>query len=813
MSATSCVTPDAEVAAPARFCRLLLLILLLLMPGCDGCRDAEEDEAEKDQMPVQAIESQRLRVQPATEGLMLNNYKPGHWGTASLELKSNIDDLRGDLESVATGDAMMPFEVPGTDTAIRFQRPAVLPKGQRRRLQIRFLMPGVPGFEGRKGLKSDFSSRGGGLVFSTGNEPLAAMQPQEYFFVTFTDRSEFFIGLQAADFTALPTDLVTSPDKIWHYRVVIPAADDLISLSDSLFGWTATAYLLWDDTAPLQITDDQQRAIIDWVHFGGRLIVNGPARQDWNDSFLAPYLPLADITQTELDGEAMGQMVTAWSVPDDPSGDVISRTLRERTGVPGIEGQRHPQTQEVADSRGLVLRRRVGRGLVVMTRFDLTEDWLRKWNSMQSFYNGALMARPPRRYRSERIEIAGAEFDDFSDMPASTLTWAGNLEGSEKEAALTTGLRLLTRDGGPGANSVEDAARHALQQGSVADPYDTSLVGSSLGGMGAWNDFSGPAIAAREALREASGISIPRSDFVVHSLAWYLLALVPVNFLLFRLIGRLEWAWLGVPVIAVAGAVWVARNAQLDIGFARSRNELAVLELQPDHPRGVLTRYISLYNSLSTTYRADFDSADVCCAPLAGSRDVDDPTAARELRLRFGYAPGATLDGFAVPSNRTDMLHFEQIFDAGGTLQISSDGSSVFNGTSIDLEDVVVDRSTAESGAEVAVVGLLEAGATAPLQFRPPSEFRGFESSDLSADRLALTCRTSAQLRTGDVRLVGRVPGSLPGVTLTPDASQTAAQSIVIAHLGHADLGPVAPDVTLPARLQAKSNQQGEGEE
>ena len=79
---------------------------------------------------------------------------------------------------------------------------------------------------------------------------------------------------------------------------------------------------------------------------------------------------------------------------------------------------------------------------------------------------------------------------------------------------------------------------------------------------------------------------MPKGEFVLKILAVYLLVLVPLNWALFWAIGRVEWAWIAAPLIAIGGAYAVVRLAQLDIGFARSRTEIAVLELHPQHPRG-----------------------------------------------------------------------------------------------------------------------------------------------------------------------------------------------------------------------------------
>ncbi len=126
-------------------------------------------------------------------------------------------------------------------------------------------------------------------------------------------------------------------------------------------------------------------------------------------------------------------------------------------------------------------------------------------------------------------------------------------------------------------------------------------------------------------------------------MGYYLLILVPINYLVFRLLGRLEYAWLAVPLIAIGGAVWVARAARLDIGFARSQTEIALLELQPNYQRGHLSRVVAIYNSLSSTYDIEFKTIDGAAAPIwSGSSDSKRSGAV----FRTGFAEGPMLSGF-----------------------------------------------------------------------------------------------------------------------------------------------------------------------
>ena len=108
-------------------------------------------------------------------------------------------------------------------------------------------------------------------------------------------------------------------------------------------------------------------------------------------------------------------------------------------------------------------------------------------------------------------------------------------------------------------------------------------------GNAGWNDQSGISNAARQTLISSAGITPPSSKFVLQMLAVYLVVLVPLNWLVFRTMGRVEWAWIAAPIIAIAGAFAVAKMASLDIGFVRSNTQVALLEVYNGHQRGHLS--------------------------------------------------------------------------------------------------------------------------------------------------------------------------------------------------------------------------------
>jgi hypothetical protein len=267
-----------------------------------------------------------------------------------------------------------------------------------------------------------------------------------------------------------------------------------------------------------------------------------------------------------------------------------------------------------------------------------------------------------------------------------------------------------------------------FEKDNQMDPY----------GVAAWNDDAAASQAARQILTEAAGIEIPSADFVIKVLALYLLVLVPLNWLVFWLVGKVEWAWIAAPLIALVGAGAVIRLAQLDIGFARSRTEVAVLEVQGGYERAHLTRYTALYSSLSSSYTLAFDDATALSAPFpAGKQDQSLLSISNYTDVAFRRDRETSLAGVQVSSNSTGMVHSEQMLPLGTstktieTLRLVGDesrGFSVSNTTDLVLRDIGVFRRVAGGGdsrreatprIEAAYVAKLEAASSAILKFAP----------------------------------------------------------------------------------------------
>ena len=761
---------------------MFALLCLPLVVGCDGCRrDADQDE-EQPKAPLEDFTARPTLAFPS-DGTPASGIKPGHWITASQSLKSNKIDARGNLISRAmmSGTRAQDGRTATTLGDLPSMRPVVLPKGQMRRFDYRILTP-IPSTsdQRRSFLDSRFVATGRTVYENDIQQPMGVLSGEEFFFVILTERPERFAKFQVSDWVRPFRDDFAFEDTRANYRIILPPTKELLPLAETMLDWTSTSVLLWDDLSPDALTPQQQTAIADWVRFGGQLIVNGAEASDAiNKTVLADLLPLKPSGNIELDPDAATELLMNWAVDTDRSTEKQIALLRSQSGRVAVEGPVAADATTLADSGDLVLTRQVGGGRVVQSRFDVTSDWLLNWQSYDSFVNAVLLGRPRRQLR----ESQDADADGFIQQRYP------DLDRSDADPAFNSRFRIAARDavlrgGEPEKNQVSSGA---------ISLYDPLTLVDSLSGISGWNDDSDVIGLSRQILRSESGIEIPKSSLVVRALGYYLLILVPVNYLFFRLIGKLEYAWLAVPLIAIGGAIWVARAARLDIGFARSQTEMGFLEMHSGYPRGHLSRVVAIYNSLSSTYDIEFRTMDAAAAPVregrAGSGDEG-------TLFKTGFSEGPIMAGLPVISNQVRMVHAEQILDLGGSMDLDGSGQLV-NRSSLELSDAIVVEKDENGETRIAVVGALGSGSAAKLRFRAFEDVTLPDDLPMQVGLMLNRLASPDSIPRGSMRMLARYDGAIEGMTIAPNTPQSSAQTVVLAHLKHPAWPQPKSDVNL----------------
>jgi hypothetical protein len=640
------------------------------------------------------------------------------------------------------------------------------------------------------------------------------MPSYQYHFVVLAKELSRYGFVKSLDSVDVPYDGESEYDDTedaLHYRVVQLDVDQHFPLSDNPLTWSSIAYLLWDEVDPQQsrMTPEQKQALVDWLHWGGQLIISGPDSLDLlKGSFLEPYLPATNGGTRTITADDLRLFNSTWTIstplvpgkplePTSPwSGIKLQPTAADATG--------DDQSPSLWDSTGgLLAERHVGRGRIVVSAMQLSERDLINWRSgFESLFNAAVLRRPARVYREGQ----------FGDV---TLAWDARIDPTladrRLDARLTTNLRYFARDAGVITAyqfvDVNDTSGFGDQPQSIREYRPSEHVG----GIGAWNDFSPVASAARDSLREAAGVEVPGAGFVVVCLAAYLIALVPLNWLVFHTLGRVEWAWIAAPIIAVAGTWGVINQAQLDIGFVRSQTEIGVLELHADYPRALLTRFTALYTSLSTTYDLEFSAMTTLAAPFP--RALDDPIYTSQQRTPVDFERNDTvrLAGLPIASNSTGMVHSEQMLPLEGAIRLGKSKAlgqdQIENRSQFTLRSAAILHKTSKGLLKGMWIGELAPGRSVSLQLPTLSleenevAFTQDRANEglLHPNRLNLEPMFALALEptwidTGETRLVARVEEVLPGQTISPSSTQVRGAAIVVAHLDYGEFPTPQPD-------------------
>jgi hypothetical protein len=821
--------------------RLLVVLLSLeCLAGCGGCgsdaakkaqtpaekakaeaeKKKQEEEAKKNKEPfkMQPITPLLSEVIISTENQEpIRLAKPGHWTATVQRMLANLDNFNGRNTVAATDSRQRPVTLPETEFAIISSRPALLAKGRAKRVMNELLPPAG---NSRASVSSTLEAPGGAAVDA--REDLWTMMPShQYFLAVLASEPARYAYLSHTDAVEAPFQDENGVEQP-HYRVALIDGAKAMPLPDNVLAWTSVAYVVWDEVNIDRMTPEQQQALVDWIHWGGRLIVNGPdSLAALRGSFLAPYLPADGGDARQIGDGDLAALNEFWSVraPGTPR----PAPLKATKPWSAVVLKPHADALPLAGADGLFYEAPVGAGSVVVSAFQLAERDFINWPGFDGFLNGALLRRPGRLFREEA--------DDLSWVGLQAIWKNQAYRDHARDAYFTTPLRWFARDFGTAANSSVSYSQPAI---NPTNPWggmpleEATAVVDRPGGLGAWNEFSDVSNAARQSLSDAAGVRVPGASFVVTCLAVYLLILVPLNWALFYALGRVEWAWIAAPLIALAGTVAVVRQAQLDIGFVRSQTEISLLELQGPHPRGHLSRYMALYTSLSTVYNTEFADGSAVATPFPAraARDPREAALSGSMKtVEFEKYDKPRLKGLPVSSATTQFLHSEQMLPLAGGLRLSHPSTNpralqLENKTGYDLSDaVVIHRRPSGSGwryegcwlgqvrsdtsqllniADLAPERdrlLFAAERAAAAEFDPHKRLNvdGLLKLAFRFDGLAENQFDPLQGGRDEWRLVARIDEPLPGAQTSPAASQVAGSTVVLAHLDY-QLNPITAD-------------------
>ncbi len=818
-----------------------LCLLLVQLVGCRGCSQskppketAEEAETKKKK---QRLVVDELKAMPFSTEIPGSTLKPGHWYQANQKLKANFSDesLTATLTVQNRDKQNAPFG-PG-QASIEFTRNVSLAVGQEKNVQLKFFQPEVPvtGDELTKNpssLRALYSQRGIGAPVLEDNSLCRVFSGYQYNLVTLSRDPSRYTFWRALDCIIWPSKQRMSDERISPHRIIDLNEDEVATqFPNRLYAMTSISHFVLNDSSVSIMSTDQQQALQDWLFFGGTIILNGPeAIGGIESSMMKEYAPLLRTTNAIVSEEEIAALNNTWSIKQILGEKILIAPAKP---IPKLAGELATGAQwvkylapsgEIMSLEGLVAERLVGQGRVVMTTFPMSDIAFLRWPSYSSFIHNGILAKPHR--------------DPSVGLEADT-KYADEFEGSEMNPLYSTRLRMWARDLDESTTrklapltKKDDANKVTEEQPYIHNSSEISKLKRTS--LGAWNPESSILINARQCLQQSSGITVPKINTIIKLLLGYLIVLVPVNWLFFRLFGRVELAWAAAPVIALAGAFVVASSVQLDVGFSRSQTSYGFLEVHQGYPRGLFSSYTALYTSLSTNYRAVYERDTGVVLPFA-STSSNKRSRSTFSQIEYWYADdaGAGMQSVPVLSNTTGLFQAEEMLNFAGKLTADFDSDmkavEIKNRLGFAINEAGIIGIDSNGKLVSGWLGTTEDGAVkrCALEIREtdnrwrnewdsnpilgrPSYMRAedgllWSEKDLQ-DELYLgpmleDLSKRYPLTRGEFIVLAWTDQQLGELSITPIAKQKKLRTVVLLHLSAPDLIVVRPDTRIFAKI------------
>lgn len=805
---------------------LWALVLLLPLVGCRGCTQSSDnkDVNAKDEdlkKKKQRLVADELRTLPYTKDNPLNMVKPGHWYQVRNKVKANYGDESLTLAiSVTNREGVSLSPGWGVDS-VYFMRDLALATGQDKVIDAAIFHPMLPpemmgqDESGRKkttAIRTRYALRGIGTLLLEENFPCNMLDGYQYDLVVLSrdiSRHLFWRGL---DSIVWRQSLDLEEARLIPHRVIDINEEEIATqLPNRLSTMTSMSHLVINDISLSVLNQEQQSALADWLHFGGTIIINGPeAISSIEASQLKDWAPLIHTAEGTWSEDSQRDFDSVWTIRVSGGERVRFRSDRN---IPVLSGTLADGANWVPTLEGLVAERLIGQGRVVMTTFPLTDAAFLRWPSYSSLIHNAILRKP------QRAPSLGMD---------ATTQYAEPYLGTERNALHSTRLRLWARDLD---TTTERTDNEVLEKRT--DNAGAKFSSTKKTSIGAWNPNSKVVEQATLCLRESSGISVPRVETIMKLLLGYLVVLVPVNWVVFRLMRRVELAWIAAPVIAMLGALWVAGSVRLDVGFSRSQTSFGFLECHNNYSRGMLSSFYALYTSLSTNYAAVYKEGNGIVAPVlrvarrVSSRDQ------QEIEYWNADDRGVGLQRFPVLSNSTGILQSEEMVELAGPLRwkMAADGSSiqVSNDSNLTIRDIGMLGIDDQGNLRTSWIGTVEPGQSAaqavraasdnqrwfsewdsnPLLKKPESirETDGLLWTDTPVDdvylgAMLLNVAQRYPLQVGEYIAIGWTDANPSQLEIRPASTQQKHKAVVLIHLSAGKLGEVRPDTRIFANLE-----------
>ncbi|MCA9181856.1 MAG: hypothetical protein KDA51_10405, partial [Planctomycetales bacterium] len=412
-----------------------------------------------------SLEIGELLSLPTDSGTKILTAKPGHWIETRQQYKSNRDDL----QVIAVGNVgrgKEPAIIPGTDMVNEVTRRTSLPRGQTKTVELQYFVP-------NSGKKKDVFDLGNSpsnqlnfrtellnwplqtpILQSPDIKPANELLEHEFHLAVLSPQPLGYEFLSSLDAIFWRGDDLMESERIRSYFVsLVKPENNNYAFPHSMLTMTSMAVVVWDDVSPDDLSNEQQAALVDWLHWGGELLISGP--NSWSrlqNSFLSPYLPAASAEAVEFETSDFAELSSTWTTADRTASNQSEPLTILGPKIGGLRFQLNERGQWLPGSGELVAESQVGRGRIAATAFPLREPRIYRWKYFSSFFSTGLLRRPPRTVAANITTRVWQQM------------WAQPLDGMERDPRLHSNFRLLSRDLPLGKPSIESLTQSTLPQ-------------------------------------------------------------------------------------------------------------------------------------------------------------------------------------------------------------------------------------------------------------------------------------------------------------------------------------------------------------
>ncbi len=771
-------------------------------------------EKDKSKPPIEFFRSQ---VAPFD---ILPYMKANHWSTLSLEMRANYDEYVGFLQSSPVRMLGMPREGLAALEApqeVTYRRDARLIREQRARLSMQIMLPRIP-----KELNVELARADAIRPDELWPATLRVLEAHQMLILLLTKEPNDVYArwnqLQALIPNSADRGDAQVLERQRYYRLVLPLDPEHLPLSSHPLTWTTLSHVVWDGMPPEMLQPQQQQVMLDWLHWGGQLILVGGAKPSFaalKESFLGPYLPADpsgdNALLTENDLTPLSKTYpppVSWQEREDPRPDPtlgdrkeVLQSLLYKAPEPIRPGAKRPlflaglKPREGASviplgessTHVLGVEHRVGRGRILMLTLNPTDPSLAAWPGLDTLVRRVLLRRPedplfsPGGWNGREHRPPG-----FNMLAGPDLSW----------------FRYLTRDLGASLPRTNPEAFQSAQTSEGSESQSQGKAGlpppvfAQHSAVGEWVDSSALPRLSRDLLDVASGITIPSSKFVLKVILAYVLALVPLNWLICRYaLGRRELAWIVVPTLALGFAIGVERAAAFDVGYDSACDEVDVLEIHGGYPRAHLSRFASLYSTGRVQFNISYPNDPSALAlPQDNGRSLRGEDI---VSSEWHSQPVPTLQGLQVQPRSLSLFRAEQMVNLSGAIHLDTSQTphKIVNTSDLELRDaVLVDVGPPDARKET-YLGTIGPGSTVTVAASEPPKEDALAALTPSPRSLLQEFRNYFEDRpenSGEVRLVAWCKSVWGGQKIEPAVDRHRGVTTVVIHLRNG--APPAPD-------------------